>query len=88
MQYYPFKGRPGKNPCLTILSRAYMISYGLAWNATNPGMGKVPEMWCVHSPQLIVEPADAPVASDDAVLLRQRPCASMSIRYIRLPSCI
>ncbi|WIA16576.1 hypothetical protein OEZ85_013246 [Tetradesmus obliquus] len=43
--YYPFTGKPGKNPCLTILSRAYAISYGLAWNATKPGIAKVPEMW-------------------------------------------
>ncbi|KAF6263537.1 hypothetical protein COO60DRAFT_1490198 [Scenedesmus sp. NREL 46B-D3] len=43
--YYPFKGRPGKNPCLTILSRAYQISYGLAWNATNPGITQTPDMW-------------------------------------------
>jgi hypothetical protein len=49
VQYYPFKGRPGKNPCLTILSRAYQISYGLAWNATNPGITQIPDMWCVQN---------------------------------------
>lgn len=45
LQYYPFKGRPGKNPCLTILSRAYKLDYGLAWNATNHGITQPPTMW-------------------------------------------
>ncbi|KAF8065500.1 hypothetical protein HT031_003101 [Scenedesmus sp. PABB004] len=43
--YTPYNGKPGKNPCLTILSRAYKLEYGLLWNYQTRGLLERPKMW-------------------------------------------